>query len=319
MSAVPPNLLDPLQPGLTLGGVVFLNDEHPADLPVILSDRLATHELPGGYKVVQEMGAQPEQIVFSGTLWDQQAAAKKQTIRSLQKKGQPVTLTWNDESYLVYIAKFEATILYASRIAYEITCEVVADLCGAFTGSVSASIDQQARALYDSAQAMSATITSIQSAVAPAVPSALPFGVGVLGQLLQDAGPLATADASDVRAILAQASAINGTLSSYTTALNAVISTYAGAIPSDLQSLSVAAMQLGNVVGLIGANASIGEAPSVITAAGGTSLFALSSQLYGNPTLATVIADANDLSSMYLPVGGSYRLKIPPATAATLA
>jgi hypothetical protein len=267
------------------------------------------------------MGAQPENITWSGTFWDQQASDKKNAIKALQKQGQPVTLQWNDEKYSVLIAKFTPTAIDQYRIEYEIECTVVADLCGSFTTAGTPSLDTQTQALYDSANALYATVTAIQSVKAPPVPSAIGTGLGTLGSLLGAAGPLAQASISSITAISAQVNTINGSLTSYTTALSAIIAALpASSIPSNLQQLSVSASQLANVVTLIGANAQGGQSPRVITVGGGMSLAQLCAQYYGDATLAPVVKAANPgIVSMRLPPGVKVKIKFPPATAVGLA
>lgn len=311
---------DILQPGLRLGPIVFLNDEHPAKLPTPLSERMSIRELPGGFRSVQAMGAQAENITWSGTFWDQQASDKKNAIKAIQKQGLPVTLQWNDEKYSVLIAKFTPTTVDEFRIEYEIECTVIADLCGSFTTAGTRSIDTQTAALYDSANALYATITAIQSAKAPPVPSGLGTGLGSLGSLLGTAGPLAQASVSSITAIAAQVGVINGSLASYTTAISAIIAALpASAIPSSLQQLSVAASQLSNVVTLIGANAQNGQAPRVITVGGGVTLAQIAAQYYGDASLGTTIKADNNLPSMKLPPGVQVKLRLRPATAVGLA
>lgn len=322
MAAVPPlssggpvssSVSDPQGPALTIGGLAFLNNEHPEKLAFPLEERQAVHELIGGGRQVQDLGPQPSQVTWSGCFWDAQAAQKVQTLKRMQVAGQAVPLSWYNDQYSVLIAKFTPTWIHEYRCEYELTVTVVADLSGTFTQGTAVSIDSQTLSMYSTSQIVSQAISgSAAIGVTPLDPSVY-SNISVLGTQLNNATPLAQASPSAISQIMSTINSIQQYLGPYLTTVQNVMATYGSTIPPALQNLYYNAQKLNNLLQLIGANAQIGQAPNIVQTGGGVTLYHLASQFYGDPTLATTIKQMNGLKSMQLPGGVTQTLKLPPA------
>lgn len=324
MAAVPPQLTsggpvsnsvsNPQSPALTIGGLALLNNEHPDKLAFGLEQRQAIHELIGGGRQVQDLGPQPSDITWPGTFWDEQAAGKVQTLKRMQAAGNAVTLSWYNDSYSVLIKKFTPTWRHESRCDYELTVTVVADLSGTYTQGTAVSLDSQTLAMYSNAQLVSQAISGTTNPVGvTALDPSVYSNVSVLGTQLNNATPLAQASPSTISQITATINSMQQSVGPYLESLQGVMATYSTAIPSSLQSLYYNAQKLNNLLQLIMDNATVGQAPNIQQTGGGVTLFHLASQYYGDPTLATVIKQANGFKSMLLPGGVIQTLKLPPA------
>jgi hypothetical protein len=281
-----------------------------------LEERLVVHEGPGGYREVQNLGVQPMDVTWKGIFWDDQAKAKAASLKALERAGNPVDVTFDDQRYSVLIKQFVPTINYLGKIAYTITVTVVRDLSGSGAKIAPPSIDTQTQTLYGNiTQAKSNLDAASTNSVLQNIILSASAGtnINLLGTLLSNAGPLAGASPSDVSSILATVGSIQSSISTYLTLINAAVASVAGTIPPALQQAYTYASDINGALSVISQNARIGQAPKTVQTGGGVSLYHLASQHYGDPMLATVIKQANGLTSMFVPAGMVSTLKLPPA------
>ena len=93
--------------------------------------RLGVHQLPGGVRIIDAMGADDGDIEWKGMLLagdvpDPVAAAEQ--IDQMRKQGAPVMLSWDTFQFLVVIDDFRADYEFTSRIPFEIKFKVVQDM-----------------------------------------------------------------------------------------------------------------------------------------------------------------------------------------------
>lgn len=301
--------LAPMGPALTIAGYTFQDNEHPTSIAFGLEQQLVVHKYPGGGRVTANLGAQPSNITWSGTLWDSTAASRAAFFRRAQTLGQPVTLTWHDQAYSVVIKSFIPKVLNEYRIQYTITVSVESDLSGASAQTTGPDLDAQTRALYSATQAQ---VTQLQSLPGSNLPTSVTAGVNTLGGLLSNAGPLAQASAASITSIAQNINQTLATMQSYLSVANQVIDALpAGVIPSVVLQQYSAASQLVTMLTLINTNVGNGQPVKTYKTGGGVSLFHIASQ-YADPTFAVAIMAANGLTSSRLPQG-DFALKIPPA------
>lgn len=303
---------------LSLGPVNFQGFEIPESIPLGGAQQLVIHKLPGGARVVQAMGADDEPITWSGLFTDSTALDRARALDLLRQQGQVQKLTFFEFSYQVVIKSFKYVVERFYRVRYTLELEVIPanTVVAPAAESVGASI------LADSASAVT------------------------LGGLIGN-GPLSTALATMNAALgavsnFAQATSatINGLLApvaAVTTQVNALISSVGstlqgvtslgGVLPSTpisqqalaLTNQATAATQLPllynlqSITGRIGSNLGLITSPASAVqqvVAGGTTLFDVAAQAYGDASRWTAIAQANKLTDPQLT--GIQTINIPP-------
>src|SRR5579875_826225 len=149
-----------------LGALTFQDLEIPSDINFGGRQRLGVHQLPGGVRIVDSMGADDADLNWHGLILGPAADERARYLDYLRREGNPITLSWGSHAYEVVILSFEADYQRYYQIEYRITCKVVQDL----TNPVSAappSVD-------DLAQADLANILTSAQALGMTVPNTLP-------------------------------------------------------------------------------------------------------------------------------------------------
>jgi len=112
---------------LLLGPVSFQNFELPARIGFGGGQRLAVHVLPGGARVIDAMGRDDADIVWSGIFSGGDAADRARLLDAMRVAGSVLPLAWDAFCYLVVIRAFEAAYEKANWVPYRISCTVLAD------------------------------------------------------------------------------------------------------------------------------------------------------------------------------------------------
>jgi len=127
---------------LTLGDFAFASFEVPEQIPFGGTQRLTVHELVGGVRVIDAMGAAPLPIEWSGHFVGTTARDRAKALDDLRKAGQPLVLAWDELSFHVVIKSFECEFERFYRMRYHICCEVVDDRVDPVVSSIDPGIDQ---------------------------------------------------------------------------------------------------------------------------------------------------------------------------------
>lgn len=303
---------------LKLGSFVFADMEIPEKVPFGGRQSLAAHDMIGGGRVVDAMGAFEESITWSGLFRGPQAMARASELDQFRIAGKPLPLTWWDRRFTVVIETFKADFQRFYLVPYSITCMVVkneARTPGAATGP---SADSQIRADMATASGLAttvndggltATMTTLQSAVSSVSDFAKATQTTINGVLQ----PLAAVQAQ-VKTLIAS-----------TGNLLTNVATVGGVLPNNPIARQVAALNgqvaamssapalynLQAVLGRMGSNlAAAPGATKIVTTAGG-SLFSIAAQQYGDATAWSKIAAANNTTDPQ--ISGLATMKIPPA------
>ena len=93
---------------VTLGGVAFRDFEVPQAIEFGGCQRLAVHELPGGGRVIDTLGAAAGIIRFAGTFSGPDAEARAQLLDVARAAGATLPLAWSGFAFEVVIADFVA-------------------------------------------------------------------------------------------------------------------------------------------------------------------------------------------------------------------
>ena len=112
---------------LTLGPVGFASFEVPERVGLGGRQGLAVHQLPGGVRVIDAMGRDDAQIVWSGVFSGPDAADRMRALDALRVAGAPLPLSWDAFFYTVVIAELQADYSTPWWVPYRLACTVVQD------------------------------------------------------------------------------------------------------------------------------------------------------------------------------------------------
>jgi hypothetical protein len=121
---------------LTLGGVAFQDFEVPEKIVFGGAQHLAVHDLIGGGRVVDALGAAAGRIHFAGAFAGSDAAARARSLDAATAVGSQLPLLWDGFFYLVIIDEFVANYEKPWWIPFSVTCEVVTDSVASVAGLV---------------------------------------------------------------------------------------------------------------------------------------------------------------------------------------
>ena len=128
---------------LLLGPVAFAGFEIPERIGFGGRQRMAVHRLPGGARVIDTLGPDDADVVWSGVFSGAEAMARARELDALRCAGLPLPLTWDGFFALVVIAQFSAEYRNPSWVPYRISCTVlenplttIAAMAGDLVGSV---------------------------------------------------------------------------------------------------------------------------------------------------------------------------------------
>jgi hypothetical protein len=112
--------------GLQLGPVLFQDFEVPARVRFGGKQRLAVHQLPGGGRVVDVMGADEGALRWSGVFSGAGAAERASLLDGMRRGGAVWPVSWAGSRYTVVIEAFEADQMNPAWIPYRLSLCVVA-------------------------------------------------------------------------------------------------------------------------------------------------------------------------------------------------
>lgn len=308
---------------LVLGDFVFQDMEIPEDIPFGGPQRLAIKKMIGGVRDIQGLGDDPKPLEWTGTFFPtfgQSALERAQYLQQMKAAEQPVTLSWDQLYYLVYISHFEPDYRFG-RIPYKISCEVLEDLTAPIGIGFGPNADDLINGDLDSANALTAstgdsTLSGLMSSVSSAVSSVTTFVGASLNQVASVLQPIHQA-VSYVSAAITKTDSILASVGVPAGVLPAVpllqnINTFTAY--GSANNLQVQYLQIGSLLGRMQANlGQINSSGRVVTVGGGN-LFDIASKEYGDATAWTQIAQANGLKDPALT--GITTLVIPPYNAA---
>jgi len=112
---------------LTLGGVPFQDMEVPEKISFGGKQRVAVQNLIGGGRVVEVLGLDDGEILFSGIFFGTDAASRVQMLDAARALGTALPLVWDSFFYTVIISEFKAEYRKSNLIPFSIVCIVVSD------------------------------------------------------------------------------------------------------------------------------------------------------------------------------------------------
>ena len=112
---------------LVLGPVGFSDFEVPDRISLGGTQKLAVHELPGGGRVIDVMGAQSADLSWSGVFSGADASDRVRLLDGVRLLGVTVPLSWDVFAYTVIIERLEVEYTSPWWIPYRLVCKVVED------------------------------------------------------------------------------------------------------------------------------------------------------------------------------------------------
>ena len=112
---------------LILGPMAFEAFELPARLAFGGKQRIATHTLSDGTRVLDTLGRNDAPLKWSGVFSGPDASARARVLDLLRAEGSVWPLSWDAFCYLVVIEDFEASYERPNWVPYKIGCAVLED------------------------------------------------------------------------------------------------------------------------------------------------------------------------------------------------
>jgi hypothetical protein len=153
---------NPAQP-LALGPFVFADFEVPEKVTWGGTQRMNVHKFVGGGRIIDTMGPDDADIVWSGIFLSPDASLRADELDRMRRSGGVWELLFPNRYYQVVINQFSADTRHSSWVPYRITCTVLDDL-SAYLPPASPPALQAAIQDFVAATA----ITALSSALTPA-------------------------------------------------------------------------------------------------------------------------------------------------------
>src|SRR5574340_667586 len=127
---------------LVLGDFQFASVEIPERIVFGGDQKLVTHELVGGQRIIDAMGRSDMPLEWSGMLLGVNALERARYLDGLRVAGKELLLTWSEFSYFVVVQSFRCTFERSYKLPYSITCIVVEDATSPVKAIASPGIDE---------------------------------------------------------------------------------------------------------------------------------------------------------------------------------
>lgn len=203
---------------LTLGPITFDAYELPERLAFGGRQRIATHQLPDGTRVLDVLGRDDGPLRWSGFFSGPDAPARARALDLMRAEGLVWPLSWDAFCYLVVIDRLLLGFERPNWVGYRISCTVLADQSsGAAVAPADAAVTAALIAAdtasvgtfgFDPTQSPSTLVSETQAALAGPVPDAT-SAAGVFAAVAA-AGAVAQAAAASGYAQRAMTNSTNG-------------------------------------------------------------------------------------------------------------
>ncbi|MDE2354606.1 MAG: hypothetical protein KGL17_06245 [Betaproteobacteria bacterium] len=301
-----------------LGTFAFADTEVPERIPFGGKQALVVHELVGGVRVVDAMGAFDADMEWSGIFVGSDAVSRARQLDEIRRLGAAVTLQWSEFNFQVVVQTFAADFERFYQVPYRISCVVVSDQGGDAPIAEASNLDNQLRTDLGTSNTLSASIgnpllTSTMSTLSSAIGAVSDFAKATQSTINGVLQPLAAVQ-SQVTTLIASVANVAGNV----TTLGGIapgnpIAQQAASLSS--QAAAFTSMPqlyaLKSTLGRMSTNlASANTTGQTVSTAGGD-LQQIAAQQFGDATAWPLIAQANGLNDPK--VQGLQTLVIPPA------
>lgn len=311
--------LDPTVTRLVLGDFEFLDFEVPERLALPGRQKTVLHQLVGGKRVIDVLGVEYDPLTWSGVITGSESGERVKALERMRDAGEKLTLTLDDYSFTVVITSFTPVYEFIYRRPYSIEVAIVANNASplkvdALTGALQGLLDSdigQALGLSDVIDV--STVTSAVTTVQSAVKEVADFAHATVEQVQAVVRPIIAAQTivqqqiSQLESAASQITTLGGLVPG-----NPISTTVSNLLSQADQSTRIPALySLQNVLSRLNKNVNSGQTADgvrTVTQSGGN-LYQVASDQYGDASLWSSIASANDLTDPQL--SGINTLTIP--------
>ncbi|MEN4621807.1 hypothetical protein ABEH29_10490 [Pantoea agglomerans] len=311
--------LDPTVTRLVLGDFEFLDFEVPERLALPGRQKAVLHQMVGGRRVIDVLGVEYDPLAWSGVITGSESGERVKALERMRDAGEKLTLTLDDYSFTVVITSFTPVYEFIYRRPYSIEVAIVANNASplkvdALTGALQGLLDSdigQALGLSDVIDV--STVTSAVTTVQSAVKDVTDFAHATVEQVQAVVRPIIAAQTivqqqiSQLESAASQITTLGGLVPG-----NPISTTVSNLLSQADQSTRIPALySLQNVLGRLNKNVNSGQTADgvrTVTQSGGN-LYQVASDQYGDASLWSSIASANDLTDPQL--SGINTLTIP--------
>ena len=314
---------------LTLGGFVFpagITDlAMPEKITATSRQSVVSHDLVGGVRIVDAMGAFDEPINWSGIFNGPDALKNARQLATILRLGVAVPLTFSTYAYSVVVSEWAIDFERPYHIPYRIVCTVVSNNPQQATTGQNSDINSLIKTDMNALSSLGSSIAGLTGGIAAGLTGAISTLQGAISTVSTFAsasqslisgvlGPLAAVQAQ-VKTLISSVG--NATLNITTLGgilPNNPISTNAGNLISNVANFTQLPLLLNlqSVAGRMGANlGAVNGGIATLPTAGGN-LMQIATAQYSDASQWTTIARANGLTDPML--SGLKTLVIPPAS-----
>lgn len=311
--------LNPTVTRLVLGDFEFLDFEVPERLALPGRQKTVLHQMVGGKRVIDVLGIEYDPLSWSGIITGSQSGDRVSALERMRDAGEQLTLTLDNYSFTVVITSFTPVYEFIYRRPYSIEVAIVANKASplkvdALTGTLQGLLDSdigQALGLSDIIDV--STVTSAVTTVQSAVKEVTDFAHATVEQVQAVVRPIIAAQTivqqqlSQLESAASQITTLGGLVPG-----NPVSTTVSNLLSQADQTTRILALySLQNVLGRLNKNVNSGQTADgvrTVTQSGGN-LYQVASDQYGDASLWSSIASANDLTDPQL--SGINTLTIP--------
>jgi hypothetical protein len=126
---------------LVLGGIAFDNWSTPERMPFGGKQAMAVHKLPGGARVVDTLGPDENDIMFTGQMYNNNAYGVADELDSMRIAGAQIPLTFAGRFYLGIIAEVHVDIRrFPQLVEYHVNFLVVQNSMAGVLGAIASTV-----------------------------------------------------------------------------------------------------------------------------------------------------------------------------------
>lgn len=311
--------IDPTVTRLMLGEFEFMEFEVPERMVITGRQKTVKHQLIGGRRIIDVLGTEYEPLTWSGVITGLQAGERVSALERMRDEGRPIVLTLDDYRFTVVITSFTPVYEFIWRRPYSIEVAVVSNdgapaKVDALTSALQGLIDSDLGRALGLANLIN--IDAVSKAVQDlhqAVKQVTDFARATVNQIQAIVRPLIAArniihhELALLESAAYEITSLGGLLPG-----NPISKTVSNLLRQSDHTIRIPALyHLQDVLGRLNKNVMTGQSANGIRAVtlSGGNLYQVSSEQYGDASLWTSIADANDLADPQL--SGIHTLKIP--------
>jgi hypothetical protein len=128
---------------LVLGSIVFDSWSTPRRMPFGGEQQLAVHRLPGGSRVIDTLGPDEKDIMFTGIMYNDNAYGVADELDSVRISGAQVPLIFAGRFYLVIVRETQVDIRrFPQLVEYHVSCLVVQNNMAGPLGAIASTTSQ---------------------------------------------------------------------------------------------------------------------------------------------------------------------------------